>query len=164
MTASTDTTPRGPRARGRELAVLVLCHVERFEPGTEDEARALLWASPPVGDAPGEDAFAVLVADGAAREMADALVDAWVARRDEVDAAIEASSQRWRLSRMDRVDRNVLRLATAELLGDLGTPPGVVLSEAVRIARRYGSDKSPTFVNGLLDAIAERSASQVPAT
>lgn len=165
MNAKTaDTTPNGPRARGRELAVLVLCHLERFEPGAEASARQLLWSSPPRGDETGEDAFARLAADAAAREFADELVDAWVAARNPVDTEISDASTRWRIERMDRVDRNVLRVATVELRAQPDTPRGVVLSEAARIARRYGSERSARFVNGLVDAIAKRLADpqQVP--
>ncbi len=153
---SADTTPNGPRARGRELAVLVLCHLERFDAGEEGEARQLLWSSPPRGDEAGEDAFARLAEDADARAFADELVDAWVAAREGVDAEIGQASERWRLDRMDRVDRNVLRVATTELSVQPDTPRGVVLSEAARIARRYGSDRSARFVNGLLDAVAKR--------
>jgi N utilization substance protein B len=164
--SAADTTPTGPRSRGRELAVLALCHLERFESGDEPAALQLLWTSPPAGDEPGEDSFVRLARDEAARGFADALVSAWIAHRAEVDEAITASSRKWRLERMDRVDRNVLRLATAELTAQPQTPRGVVLSEAVRIARRYGSEHSPKFVNGLLDAIAKRAeeASRTPAT
>lgn len=159
-----DTASGGPRGAGRELALVVLCHLESAEDAALPEARALLWANPPAGEGPGEDAFANLCRDVGARAFADTLVDAWVRRRAEIDEILQATSARWRLDRMDRIDRNVLRLATTELLqtaqtpgaSEDATPRGVVLAEAVRLARRYGSDKSPTFVNGLLDAVARR--------
>jgi N utilization substance protein B len=150
-----DTQSAGPRAQGRELALVVLCHLESVGEADLAEARATLLSHPPAGEGPGEDAFAILVADPRARTFADALVDAWAARRAEIDGLIQQVSLRWRLDRMDRVDRNVLRLATSELLSTPETPRGVVLSEAVRLARRYGSDTSPGFVNGLLDAVAK---------
>lgn len=149
-----DTQPSGPRAQGRELALVVLCHLESVGDPELAQARATLYAHPPVGDGPGEDALAILLAEPRARVFADALLDAWSVRRSDVDAIISGASQRWRIDRMDRVDRNVLRLATAELVATPETPRGVVLSEAVRLARRYGSDASPSFVNGLLDAVA----------
>src|SRR5690606_26998402 len=74
----------------------------------------------------------------------------------ELDEAITQTSARWRLSRMAQVDRNVLRLAAFELAGRARTPRGVVLSEAVRLARRYGSERSPGVVNGLAEALAQR--------
>ena len=69
-----------------------------------------------------------------ARKELDALIDRWA----EVDEAIEAASKRWRLNRMDHIDRNVLRLATVELMVK-DTPKGVVLAEAVRLAARFGA-------------------------
>lgn len=151
-----DTQPSGPRAQGREVALVVLCHLETVGDADLLEARATLLLHPPQGEGPGEDAFARLVADPRARAFSEELVDIWAARREDVDAIISQASQRWRIDRMDRVDRNVLRLATAELLGAPATPRGVVLSEAVRLARRYGSESSPGFVNGLLGAVARR--------
>ena len=61
----------------------------------------------------------------------------------------------WRLERLGHIERCVLRLAAAELLQG-GTPPRVVIQEAVRLAERYGSSKSARFVNGVLDALARR--------
>jgi N utilization substance protein B len=57
---------------------------------------------------------------------------------------------------MDRVDRNVVRMATAELLLRTAVPRAAILSEAVRLAGRYGSDRSASFVNGLVEALAKR--------
>jgi transcription antitermination protein NusB len=147
---------RGVRPRGRELALAVLCHLESYAPAERAEARGLVWDSPPFGDAEGEDAFAVLAADSAARRFGEALVDHVLGHWSEIDEAIEQTSRRWRLARMDRVDRNVIRLAAAELLATPDTPRGVVLAEAVRLAGRYGSERSVRFVNGLVEALATR--------
>jgi transcription termination factor NusB len=74
---------------------------------------------------------------------------------DPAAAAQRAFDQHWRLERMAAVDRNVLRLGAFELLhGD--APPEVVLDEAVELARRFGGEQSPRFVNGILDAMARR--------
>jgi N utilization substance protein B len=72
---------------------------------------------------------------------------------DGIDAAIRAASENWRLERLSRVDRSILRLATAEMLHLPETPPKVALQEAVRLAGQYGGRDSPRFVNGVLDAI-----------
>lgn len=73
-------------------------------------------------------------------------------RQSEVDALIERHSANWRLPRMPSVDRNVLRLATYEmLLGQL--PPAVVIDEALELVRRFSGDESVSFVNGVLDAV-----------
>lgn len=77
-------------------------------------------------------------------------------RLPEVDAEIQAAAERWPLARMAATDRAVLRVAVAELLARAGSPARVVLDEAIEIARRYGSDESGGFVNGVLDRIARR--------
>jgi N utilization substance protein B len=84
-----------------------------------------------------------------ARELAVGVFD----RVRELDEILGAHARNWRVSRMAVVDRNVLRLAVYELR-DTDTPVAVVIDEAVDLARRFGSDSSPAFVNGVLDAVA----------
>lgn len=146
------------RGQGRELALAVMCALESTD--ADDEAAraetiALVLQRPPQGDEAGESAFAELVASPAGRRFAETLLGLWTPRRAEIDALIEKVSRRWRLSRMDHVDRNVVRLAAAELAGLSDTPRGVVIAEAVRLARRYGTDKSAPFVNGLVESLAK---------
>jgi N utilization substance protein B len=82
------------------------------------------------------------------------LYDAVVARGDEIDRLLTSAAENWRLTRMAVVDRNVLRLGTAELLAATAdAPAAVVINEAIELARRYGAKDSPTFVNGVLDRI-----------
>lgn len=88
-----------------------------------------------------------------ARAFAKELVGGVAAHRDELDGRIGAAARNWRLERMAAVDRNVLRLAAYELVY-LGTPPQVAINEAVELARQFGGDPSPSFVNGVLDAVA----------
>jgi N utilization substance protein B len=76
--------------------------------------------------------------------------------RAELDAAIDAVSDHWRVDRMPVVDRAILRLALFELRHEPETPTAVVLSEAVRIAKEYSTEKSGMFVNGILGALAAR--------
>lgn len=79
--------------------------------------------------------------------------------RHEIDAWIEAIAENWRLSRMAAVDRNVLRLATWELLHEPEVPYKVVINEAIEIAKRYSTAQSGAFANGILDrtwALIER--------
>jgi N utilization substance protein B len=88
-----------------------------------------------------------------ARAFAKELVAGVLAHRDALDARISEHAKNWRLARMAAVDRNVLRLAVYELEhGD--TPATVILDEAVELARRFGDEPSPAFVNGVLDAVA----------
>lgn len=85
-----------------------------------------------------------------------ALYDGVVARKDAVDEALKAAATNWRLTRMTPVDRNVLRLGAYELLFDTNKQPmEVVINEAVELAKRFGSEDSPAFVNGVLDRIGK---------
>ena len=87
--------------------------------------------------------------------FAIALLDGAVAHLAEIDAKLSAAAENWRLARMTVVDRNVLRLGAYELLFAAETPAAVVLDEAIELARRYGSQDSSAFVNGVLDRIAD---------
>lgn len=90
-------------------------------------------------------------------EFADALVAGVIARRDVIDAALEARSENWRLSRMAATDRTVLRIAAYELF-NTDTPAPVVADEAIELARRYGSEASPRFVAGILGQLVADAA------
>jgi N utilization substance protein B len=92
----------------------------------------------------------------AMRAMADRLATGAHARLEEIDAAIAEAASNWRLDRIAPVDRTVLRLGTWELIGEPQTPSAVVLDEAVELAKRFGEEDSPAFVNGVLDAIRRR--------
>jgi len=70
----------------------------------------------------------------------------------EIDQALSGVSRRWKLMRMARVDRNILRLAAYEIMFSEGrVPPKVAINEAVELAKRFGGDDSPAFVNAVLD-------------
>jgi N utilization substance protein B len=75
-------------------------------------------------------------------------------RGGEVDALLQASAEHWPLERLSATDRSVLRASVAELMVRPGTPARVVLDEAIEIAKRFGSDESGRFVNGVLDRVA----------
>lgn len=96
-----------------------------------------------------------------AQPFASELVEQVAARGEELDATIAGQACNWRISRMATVDRNILRLGTYELRYT-ETPSAVVLNEAIELARRFGSDSSPAFVNGILDAIARVVRAEVP--
>ncbi len=74
---------------------------------------------------------------------------------EELDALIVRYSEHWRLERMTAVDRNILRLAAYELLYQPDIPSKVAINEAVELAKRFGSENSGAFVNGLLDRIRQ---------
>lgn len=87
------------------------------------------------------------------REFAEALVQGVVANRTVIDEAIKDRSKNWSLSRMPRVDLNVMRMAVYELMFRADIPKKVSINEAIEIVRRYGDKESPAFVNGILDEI-----------
>ena len=82
------------------------------------------------------------------------LVAAAVTRSAEIDDLITQASKNWRIDRMSRVDRNILRLGACELLAFRDVPVKVVINEAVELAKRFGTAESSAFVNGVLDRIA----------
>jgi len=88
------------------------------------------------------------------RSFADLLVLGFREHRDEVDETIRRASTHWRLERMARVDRNVIRMAVYELLHCEDIPTRVSINEAIEVAKRFGDEGSPAFVNGILDRIA----------
>lgn len=87
-------------------------------------------------------------------DFAKNLVEGYAASESAIDEKIRTASHHWRLERMARVDRNILRLGIAELMCMDEIPKRVTLNEAVELAKRYGSEGSPAFVNGVLDRIA----------
>ena len=90
----------------------------------------------------------------AVRTFAEDLFQAAQTRQEEIDALIAAHSQHWRLERMPAVDRNLLRMAVAEMLAYKSTPFPIVINEALEIGRRYCAPESLNFLNGVLDSIA----------
>ena len=88
-----------------------------------------------------------------ARPYAVTLIKEVHSKREEVDATISQYASNWRLPRIDVLDRNVLRIATCEMLYQDDVPPEVAINEAVEIAKRFCGPDSPAFVNGILDAV-----------
>ncbi len=81
------------------------------------------------------------------------LVEGTVEHREKIDELIRSQADNWRLERMPAVDRNILRLAVYEMLFERETPKLVVLDEAIELAKKFGSEQSGRFVNGLLDGL-----------
>jgi N utilization substance protein B len=132
----------GSRRKARALALQVL-YAQDLAPGAVEEAVATYG-----------DRFELDV-DTEAREFAQVLAQAAAGDTANVDAAIVSASRNWRLERMAKVDRNILRLAVGELLHVPSTPVKVVINEAVELAKRFGTSESPAFVNGVLDRVAQ---------
>jgi N utilization substance protein B len=131
----------GVRRRGRELALQMLYQYELA--GTDVDR--ILEGLEELDDAP-----------AASRKFAVDLVRGVLARRDEIDGIIGGQADNWRLDRMAAVDRNILRVALYELIYQTDTPPAVVIDEAVEVAKRFGSERSSQFVNGILDGFVHR--------
>lgn len=130
----------GARTTAREAALQLLYAVEAAGEPQETVIREF-WRETP-GDAEG-------------RKYADALVLGICERRAEVDARIAAASENWRLERMTPVDRNLLRIGAYELEYVEDVPRAVAIDEAVEIAKRFGTEESSKFVNGVLERIAK---------
>jgi len=131
-------TVMGKRRRARELAVQVLHHLE-YTPGNPEDSFDTVCKSflPPREIRP----FAK-----------DLVLGVW-RNKEDLDKLISRASKNWRIERMSRVDRNILRIAVYEVMymGDI--PPKVSIDEAVELGKRFGAEDSGAFVNGVLDYI-----------
>jgi len=87
------------------------------------------------------------------RDFTTALVTGVIERRDEIDACIQECSTNWSLERIGMVERNILRFAIYELCFLPDIPPNVTINEAVEVAKKYGTDEAPAFINGILDRV-----------
>jgi N utilization substance protein B len=132
----------GSRRAGRAFA-LQLLYARDGDATTDVAMQAADWSA----------AFDLEVDDGA-QEFARELAAAASTRATELDELIAGSSKNWRIDRMSRVDRNILRLGACELVAFREVPVKVVINEAVELAKRFGTAESSAFVNGVLDRIA----------
>lgn len=132
----------GTRRTGRAYG-LQLLYARDGDPSSDVAGAAGAWASE----------FELEI-DPTAQAFARELVAAASTRAVEIDELITTSSKNWRIDRMSRVDRNILRLGACELLAFRDVPVKVVINEAVELAKRFGTAESSAFVNGVLDRIA----------
>ncbi len=128
----------GSRRRARELAIKVLFHME-FTSGDPEEVFQLICKN-----------FGV---SKSIRSFSRELVLGVCKNRKEVDRLIGRASKHWRLERMSRVDRTILRVGTFEILAMKDIPPKVSIDEAVELGKMYGTEDSGSFINGVLDKI-----------
>lgn len=133
----------GSRRTGRERALQALYQLEQNDKATPGDAVEAAWAAS--DDQPRDDV---------AHRFATELVDGVRAHQASLDELIEQHSQNWRLERMQRVDRNVLRLGVFELTQRPDIPRKVTINEAVELAKTFGTEDSAAFINGVLDRIA----------
>jgi N utilization substance protein B len=128
----------GTRRKARELAVQLLYQhdLAKMDP---EEAMSLFWEHFPV--------------NLDIREFCGQLVLGTLDRLTLVDELLSEASENWALHRMSVVDRNILRLATYELLDRPDIPPSVSLNEAIEIAKKYSTPDAAVFINGVLDRV-----------
>jgi len=128
----------GSRRRARELAIKVLFHLE-FNPGDPEEVFNLICES--------------FGSSGSTAPFSRELVLGVCRNKEDVDKLIRQSSENWRLERMSYVDRCILRLGVFEILFLEDIPPKVSIDEAVELGKKYGTEDSGAFINGILDNI-----------
>ena len=134
----------GKRREGREAAVQFLYQLDLH--GAADAADpAAFWE---LRTTPGSAATPAKT-----RAFTEQLVQGVLAHREEIDARIKECTANYELHRLAAVDRNILRVAIFELLHSLDVAPVVIINEAIEVAKRFGTEKSGGFVNGVLDRI-----------
>jgi N utilization substance protein B len=129
----------GLRRRGREIGLQILYQIEMTGDASPE---ALDFFCRHFHGSPKALAFA--------RRLVSGVLD----HHDEIDRFIKRSAEHWKLSRMAKVDLAILRMAAYELLFCPDIPVSVTIDEAVEISKRYGTDDSPGFINGVLDHVA----------
>ena len=127
------------RRRSREVALQILFQRE-FDPRSSIEDALKMFS----------DNFEL---DKGTREFAEFIVNGVVHNLVQIDQKIQSFSKNWKLSRMPVVDRNILRIAAYELMFNKEVPPQVAIDEAIEVGKRYGSQDSSAFINGILDNI-----------
>jgi N utilization substance protein B len=90
------------------------------------------------------------------KTFAEGLVEGVMREREALDRIIAEAAEHWRIERMAVVDRNILRVAVYELARLPETPPIVVLDEAIEVGKKFGTDQSGAFINGILDTVRKR--------
>jgi len=132
------------RTRARELALQFLYQVDL-------RGRELLPEA--------KEFFRLEEEDRTAREFAAQLVEGVIEHSAAIDTVIREVAENWEIARMAVIDRNVLRMATYELLHCPDIPPKVAINEAIELGKRFSTQNSGKFINGILDKIKERRGS-----
>ena len=132
--------PRSNRRKGRELALQALYQIEMT--GDPSSAAVDLFLTHFEGNAK-------------AKEFARRLVSGTVSQRGAIDRLIAEATEHWKIERLAKVDFVLLRMAAYELLFCADIPTSVTLDEAIEIAKRFGSEESAGFINGVLDHVAQ---------
>ncbi len=128
----------GKRRAARELALKFLYHSEFNQDDLETQMEQFCERA---------NAQAEII------EFTKMLVEKVFTHAEEINIMLKKFSDHWALERMSMVDRNILRLGICELMFEASTPPKVVINEAVEIAKKFGTEDSPDFINGILDKV-----------
>ena len=131
----------GKRRSSRELALKFLYQSEMNKENIEEQIKIFIERNSSHGEV---------------EVFMESLVKSIYKEIEEIDKIIQECSDNWILDRMTVIDRNILRMGTCELLFDFLTPPRVVINEAIDIAKKYGNEDSPEFINGILDKIHKK--------
>jgi N utilization substance protein B len=129
----------GPRRRARAIALQALYEIDATRHGSEVVLSRLLMAEEL------SDANRVFI-----RELVSRVTE----KKGEIDSCIQRFASTWPLAQLPVIDRNVLRLAISEILFDNEVSVKVAINEAVELAKRFGGDNSPKFINGVLGSVA----------
>jgi len=127
------------RRRAREYALQLLFQIDITGDRLSDELLDDFWE----GNKEDNDV----------REFADSIVRGTIEHLDTIDPLIRDATEHWQLERMAVIDRNILRSATYELLYRPDIPPSVAINEAIELAKKYSTEDSSRFINGILDRI-----------
>jgi transcription antitermination protein NusB len=137
---------KDPRRRARESALQILYQWEIGRADVDHAADTFFNQQWPDADAPSDEV----------RGFASRLAHDTVERLDAIDPLIAETAERWRPERMAVLDRLILRMAICELQRDRGTPPAVVINEALELARTFSTEEAVKFINGMLDSIRKK--------
>jgi N utilization substance protein B len=129
----------GARRKAREIALQILYQIE-VNPGDSAKALARVWDT--------------VAASAATKEFVTRIVTGVGEHREAIDRLLAGHSEHWRLDRMDRVDKGILRMGVFELMYCDDIPPKVAINEAVDLGKKFGAEESGAFINGILDTIS----------
>jgi N utilization substance protein B len=129
----------GVRRDAREQVLQALYAIE-LNPASAREALRLFWEG--------------ARCSANVRIFADELISGLLANKAEVDAKITEKSPNWSINRMGKIDLSIIRIAAYELLFRPDIPKNVTINEAIEVAKKFGTEESPAFVNGIVDEIA----------
>lgn len=140
----------GLRRRSREIALQILFKLDANPELSAADGAALYFSE--LSGAVEDETAIMRSGEPIERDWVSLLVAGVVREKTKLDDGLGQVSRNWRVERMTRMDRCILRLAFYELRFHLDVPPQVVLNEAIELAKRYGTAEAPAFVNGILDS------------